>query len=160
MGLMFIGGGIGGTVGGLRITIFLLLCTALFFRRSDQDTLQPPSMVDQKLQRYQALRIAASITAALMTLIFLTTLALTYREVGSFETCIFEATSACCNNGLSAGLTARLSVQGRVIIMLAMLLGRVVPIGLLLRAMDRRVHTGESSNIADQLFKARPPLRE
>ena len=44
---------------------------------------------------------------------------------------LFESVSACGTVGLSTGLTPRLTLPGRVIIMLAMFAGRVGPLTLL-----------------------------
>jgi len=61
----------------------------------------------------------------------LSALALIYRESASVEECVFEAVSACCNVGFSAGLTRRLSPEGEVLVILAMILGRVMPLAVL-----------------------------
>ncbi len=122
-GWMFIGGGIGGTGGGLRITLVLLLLSNWLRPRKENGA----------PDRAAALSMAVATLAIFMGLIFLTAFGLLYREAGAFEACLFEAVSACCNVGLSTGLTAQLSVQGRVIIILAMFLGRVLPLCVLLR---------------------------
>ncbi|NLX14218.1 MAG: hypothetical protein GXY44_11270 [Phycisphaerales bacterium] len=122
-GLMLVGGGIGGTGGGLRITLVCLLLTSWLRPRKENDS---PN-------RAAGLAMATEIAAIFVGLIFLTTFGLLYREAGSVEACLFEAVSACCNAGLSVGLTPQLSTQGRIIIILAMFLGRVLPLCLLLR---------------------------
>ena len=122
-GWMLIGGGIGGTGGGLRITLVCLLLTCGLRPRKENNT---PG-------RAAGLAMAATVLAIFMGLMFLTIFGLLYREAGSVEACLFEAVSACGNVGLSAGLTAQLSVQGRILIMLAMFLGRVLPLCVLLR---------------------------
>jgi Trk-type K+ transport system membrane component len=71
----------------------------------------------------------------MIALVAATTLILVYREAGTLEACTFEAVSACCNVGFSTGLTRSLSVEGRVAIILAMLLGRILPLALLARAV-------------------------
>jgi trk system potassium uptake protein TrkH len=160
MNLMLVGGGAGGTVSGLRITIFILLLSALFLTRTNTDSSQAPSAVDWKMRRFAALRIAAGVAIALLLLIVLTTLVLAYREAGSFMACLFEATSAVCNNGFSTGMTAGLSIQGKITIILAMLLGRIVPIGLFMRALNSRDIVGKRNDTPGHLLNARPSLRE
>jgi Trk-type K+ transport system membrane component len=110
-----------------------LLIQAAFSRRSTDSAGYP-----------KALRGAAGVTAVMVTLIAITTLVLTYRQSASLETCLSEAVSACCNVGLTTGLTARLPMEdnlagpillrfaSRVALILAMLLGRTLPIGILL----------------------------
>jgi Trk-type K+ transport system membrane component len=68
-------------------------------------------------------------------LIGLTTIALTYREASSPIACLFESVSACCNVGFSTGMTTQLSTQGKYIVLLAMLFGRVIPLAFLLRCL-------------------------
>jgi len=126
---MLIGGGIGGTAGGLRIIVLVLLVQAI--RGKNDHALDSQT----SLARQQAVGIAAGIATALFILVTITTFALVYREPGSTEVCAFEAVSACCNVGLSAGLITKLSIQSQVVMILAMLLGRIVPLGILLRCI-------------------------
>jgi trk system potassium uptake protein TrkH len=128
MGAMLIGGGVGGTAGGLRLGVFLLLIGALRFAWGSSGTPR-----DTTANRQPVLVIAGGLATALVLLVGLTGFALAYRETGSPLACAFEAMSACCNVGFSTGLTSQLSTQGRVVVMLAMLLGRVIPLAFLLR---------------------------
>ncbi len=140
-GLMFIGGGAGGAAGGVRIIMLLIVLGAVFGRgRRDQEHYM------RRTARGLALRTAGTLFAGMTLLVAVTWLALVYREVDSPLACLFEAISACCNNGLTAGVTARLSVQGKVALMLAMMIGRVLPLAVLARALgDYRSSTIESS---------------
>jgi len=128
MGAMLVGGGVGGTAGGLRLGIFLLLIGSLRFAWVSSGAPR-----DTTANRQPVIIIAGGLITALVLLVGLTGFALAYRETGSPLACAFEATSACCNVGLSPGLTSQLSTQGRVVVMLAMLLGRVIPLAFLLR---------------------------
>ncbi|MEP0841603.1 MAG: hypothetical protein HRF43_02695 [Phycisphaerae bacterium] len=119
MGLMLVGGGLGGTAGGLRIVIVAVLLAAAF-----------KPVVRQDPARAAAIRAAAGAAMAMTLLITATLLVLLYRETGGFEACAFEAVSACCNAGLSAEFTRRLSIEGQVAVILAMLFGRVLPLAL------------------------------
>ncbi len=132
MSAMFIGGDIGGTAGGLRLTVVLLLLAAFRFSYMSPSSSQNSGAT---AGRQQVLAIAAGAAAAMILLVGLTSLILVYREAGSPVACLFEATSASCNVGFSTGLTAQLSTQGRFAILLAMLLGRVIPLAFLLRCL-------------------------
>jgi len=141
---MIIGGGIGGATGGLRIIIFtLLICMAL----------------SKKPRAAQAVSIAAGLATAMWALIALTTFALIYRESASPQACVFEAVSACCNVGLTAGVTGLLSVQGKIVITLAMILGRLIPFMILLRCMyqPRAEAMAAPSIIEKRLQPSEPP---
>jgi Trk-type K+ transport system membrane component len=50
---------------------------------------------------------------------------------------LFESVSACGTVGLSTGLTGRLTVAGRIIIMAAMFAGRLGPLTLLVALAGR-----------------------
>jgi len=129
--MMVIGGGVSGTAGGLRLVLLFLLIGAVFSK-----PIVPVYNAGDARRvagRQQALTIAASVAFLMFVLIGLTAGTLIYRETGSPQACAFEAVSACCNVGFSTGLTQQLSVQGRAVLILAMLLGRVVPLALLLR---------------------------
>jgi len=129
---MLIGGGVGGTAGGLRIAMLLLLLSALV---SPGRTLRAGELSPRQIGRQQGMILAAAIAVTLCGLAALCALVLIYRETGSPLVCLFEAVSATCNVGLSTGLTQQLSVHGRVAVMLAMLLGRVLPLALLMRCL-------------------------
>lgn len=136
MACMLTGGGLGGAAGGLRIAIVFILLGALFSRRVQTGS-DFGNVTADGSGRLTSLMIrrAAGIAAGMLLLVAGTTLALLYAETGSFEACVFEAVSACCNVGLSTGLTAQLSPVGRSVLPLAMLLGRVLPLALLLRVV-------------------------
>ncbi len=124
MSQMLIGGGLGGAAGGLRIVVVWLLIGSVLIGSGRAGS----AMV------FKGIVAAAAIAAAMAILIGATALILIYREAGSFEACTFEAISACCNVGFSTGLTPQLSIEGRCAIILAMLLGRILPLGILLRS--------------------------
>jgi Trk-type K+ transport system membrane component len=132
MCLMLAGGEVGGTAGGIRLMVLFLVLGTLFSKGP------PPTDAASSRRatgRQHALTIAVGATFALLVIIAVTTLALTYREAGSPQACLFEAVSVCCNVGLSAGLTGpQLSPQGIVTLILAMFLARVIPLAILLRS--------------------------
>ena len=132
MCLMLAGGEVGGTAGGMRLLVLFLILGTLF---SGGSAPTDAAAGRKAAARHQALTLAVGATFALLLIVGLTTLALTYREAGSPQACLFEAISACCNVGFSAGLTSpHLSPQGVVTLILAMLLARVIPLAILLRS--------------------------
>jgi len=153
--LMLIGGGIGGTAGGLRIVmVAILLGTLLGGRRNarliseGRQDARPPIHVGQDAcspihgqdvhppiggqdARAMAVQVAAGVATAMLLLIAFTALVLIYREPASFEACVFEALSACCNVGFTTGITRSLQPESQVMVILAMLLGRILPLAVL-----------------------------
>lgn len=113
--LMLVGGGIGGTAGGVRI-FMAWLCVRSLFKRGETG---------------EAAASALRAFAGVLILIAGVSAVLLYRDVGSFEASLFESVSACCNVGLSTGLTRQLFVEGKVALVAAMLVGRSIPLGLL-----------------------------
>jgi trk system potassium uptake protein TrkH len=75
---------------------------------------------------------AAVVTMLMGLAVALTTLGLCLSTPGTFREILFEAVSACGTVGLSAGLTAKLTLSGRLIIMLAMFAGRLGPLTVLI----------------------------
>jgi Trk-type K+ transport system membrane component len=67
----------------------------------------------------------------------LVTLGLLFTESASLQRVLFEAVSACGTVGLSTGLTDELTIPGRVIIILAMFVGRLGPLTVLVALAGR-----------------------
>lgn len=149
---MVIGGSVGGTAGGVRICVVGLLLLAMVrprgrLWRSEADFNSGAGR--------QALAAAGTVVAAMALLIALTSFVLTYRQKGASSeayvyessSALFESVSVCTNTGLSAGLTSQLPTEDRLsgpvwvrvssrsVLILAMLLGRVLPVALLLRGV-------------------------
>jgi trk system potassium uptake protein TrkH len=122
--LMLVGGGIGGTAGGVRI-LAAVLCVRAVVRPG----------------RDEAVSAAVwSVMGAMLLLIAGSTLVLLYRDVGSPEASLFEAVSAACNVGFTTGLTRQLYVEPKLALILTMLMGRAIPLGLLARLGESRAH--------------------
>ncbi|MBP7933126.1 MAG: hypothetical protein KA354_00645 [Phycisphaerae bacterium] len=132
MCLMLAGGEVGGTAGGIRLMVLFLILGTLFSRSASSTD---ATSSKRAVARQHVLTIAVGATFSLLVIIALTTLALTFREAGSPQACLFEAVSVGCNVGFSAGLTGpHLSTQGIVILILSMLFSRIVPLAILLRS--------------------------
>lgn len=148
IGLMLVGGGLGGTTGGLYIVVVAVLlgvCCRRGQACQDQSPISHDTLaVNAAMSHLRIIRAAAAVVTGMFLIVGVTTLVLVYREGGSVEACLFEAVSACCSVGLSTGLTQRLSDEGQVTIVLAMLLGRILPLATLAGAL-RSMDTAEAS---------------
>ena len=119
--LMFIGAPAGGTGGGIKSTTFavmLLFVWSLLRGQQEVNVFErriPQSIVQQTV----GIGVMAIGWAILVTLL------LTITENAGFITIVFEVVSALGTVGLSTGLTADLSVTGKLAIILTMLIGRV-----------------------------------
>jgi trk system potassium uptake protein TrkH len=137
--LMLVGGSPGSVAGGIKTTTFVVLILSVMaafrgrpvevFRRRIPDRLIHKSLV--------MLVLALSFIAA-------ATLALSITEAAdiaagrfAFEQILFEAASAFCTVGLSAGVTGELTGPGQLIIIACMYLGRIGPLALVLALGSR-----------------------
>ncbi|MDQ8736920.1 TrkH family potassium uptake protein [Paenibacillus sp. LHD-38] len=124
--LMFIGAGPGSTGGGIRVTTFAILIGSIIAMIRGKD--------DVVLFRYriakQQIHQAIMFTMIAFSIICGATMLLSITETGSFLAILFEATSAYCTVGMSAGLTSHLSDIGKIIIILLMFVGRLGPVTL------------------------------
>jgi trk system potassium uptake protein TrkH len=128
--LMFIGASPGSTGGGVKtipVAITFLTLRAVLRGRERVEVYRrtlPESQV------YRALLIVA-VGAAIQTLLTLALVAFEDKPE-KFQDHLFEVTSALATVGLSTGVTPELSPAGKVVIVLAMFIGRVGALTLLL----------------------------
>lgn len=122
--LMFIGGGSGGTAGGIKVTTFVVIILAVWtlIRGRDNVFVMRRSIPKDLIFR------AFSITVYSIFIIFLTLFILTITEKAPLNVLIFEVTSAFGTVGMSLGLTPELSPIGKVVISILMFIGRVGPL--------------------------------
>ncbi|MFC5369696.1 TrkH family potassium uptake protein [Arcanobacterium bovis] len=119
--LMFIGGGSGGTGGGIKVTTFAILILAIIAEaRGDQD-------VEVYGRRIPATvtRLAISITFLGTVLVGVSTLAILHITDFPLSRVLFETISAFATTGLSTGITPMLPPTAQVILVLLMYFGRV-----------------------------------
>lgn len=124
--LMYIGASPGGTGGGVKTTTFGLSISSIISVISQNDELivfgrHIPSRTKDK---------AFVICAIAILLIMLDVLILSITEKASFMELVFETVSAFGTVGLSAGITASLSVTGKMVLLTTMLIGRVGPLAI------------------------------
>lgn len=124
--LMFIGAGPGSTGGGIRVTTFAILVGAMIAMIRGKEDIVMFRFRIQKQQIHQAIML----TMIAFAVICSASMLLSITETGSFLAILFEATSAFCTVGMSAGLTSHLSEPGKVIIILLMFIGRLGPVTL------------------------------
>ncbi len=126
--LMFIGGSPVGTAGGIKtVTAFLFLMNALSYIRNRKETVLFHRRVSEEMMRKASAVVFVSLFTAIMLLILLMA-----TGNGGLNDALYEVISAISTVGLSRNLTAHLNAAGRVIIILAMYLGRIGPISMAL----------------------------
>ncbi|ARU46705.1 TrkH family potassium uptake protein [Corynebacterium silvaticum] len=125
--LMFIGGGSGGTAGGIKITTVAVLLTVMVAEiRGDDNILIRGRRIPTRTVR-QAL--AVTMLATLLVSVSLMTMLLVAPEF-EFLDISFEVVSAFATVGLSTGITPDLPSVGKLLLVLLMYAGRVGPVSL------------------------------
>lgn len=130
--LMFIGGSPGSTAGGIKtVTLAVIIMTVLAALRKRRDV----EMFKRSI-RIVVVGRAITVTLLFVVVLFGATLALSITEnenPGNFamSDIMFEAGSALGTVGLTTGITRFLTDGGKLIIIAAMLIGRLGPLTLL-----------------------------
>lgn len=131
--LMLIGGSPAGCAGGVKITtIVLLLGTVRSVIREKRD-------VEIFGRRLSSNNIGTAISVLLMYFVSLMVMTVVFLAVEpqiSFADGIFETVSAMATVGLSRGITANLSVAGKLVLIILMFIGRTGPITVALSLKD------------------------
>ncbi len=126
MGLMFIGGSPGSTAGGIKTTglgIMLFFVPQVMLGRNDIHIFSR-RITPSQINRAFALSFIAVIWAAGGTML------LGFSEDAPIFPLMFEVVSALSTGGLSTGITADLSVTGKVFLTATMLIGRIGTLAL------------------------------
>lgn len=126
MVLMFIGGSPGSTAGGLKTTTFAILILAAWSQIRGRDDVE---VYGRRLKPELVLQALSLTVAAFMALLAFA-LAINVAESFPFSDILFETTSALGIVGLSTGITPQLSPFSKILICLAMVMGRVGPLTL------------------------------
>ncbi|MDO7788468.1 TrkH family potassium uptake protein [Desulforamulus aquiferis] len=136
--LMFVGASPGSTGGGIKTTTFAILILSLsniIKGRSEVSVFKRTVATDMILRSLAVIIISLGV-------VMTSTLLLTITEHSlqrDFLEVLFEATSAFGTVGLSMGLTAELSVLGKLIIIVTMFIGRLGPLTLAYALARRNV---------------------
>jgi potassium uptake TrkH family protein len=120
--LMFIGGGSGGTAGGIKVTTFFLLAFVIWAEvNGEKDVTVGRRRIAESVQR-QALTIALLSVAV----VAVGTMALIATTTGvRFEAALTESIAAFTTGGLSMNLTPTLPGAAQVVLIVLMYIGRV-----------------------------------
>lgn len=125
---MFIGGSPIGTAGGVKtVTVILLFASVIANIKGKKEVI----VMKRKITETTLRRCVAIICFSFSVLIVLTTLLLLVQPQ-DFLDVVYEMTSAIGTVGLTRGLTGELTGAGKLIVSLAMYLGRIGPISLAL----------------------------
>jgi len=121
---MFIGASPGSTGGGIKTTTFAALASAVWAMVRGKEDVE---VFGRRLAREVVYR-ALTITSVSLAFVTFVVMFLTITEKADFLAIMFEATSAFATVGLSLGLTAKLTVLGKLMITLTMYAGRLGPL--------------------------------
>lgn len=135
--LMFIGGAPGSAAAGIKVTtLAVLIATLRAMCRGEQET-----VISRRAIPYDIVRESLVIVVAMLVFIWVTAGALSVTEAGRGaepSALFFEAVSAVTTTGLSVGATTPgLSTAGRVVIMVAMFIGRLGALTVVMMIGDR-----------------------
>ncbi|MFP5115036.1 TrkH family potassium uptake protein [Bacillaceae bacterium C204] len=119
--LMFIGGSPSSASGGIRTTTFAIIILSIIYYAQGKSSIK---VFRRELLSEDVLKSFIVITTAALLCLF-SILVLSITENGTVLEVIFEVSSAFGTNGLSLGLTPRLSTFGQILIIILMFIGRV-----------------------------------
>jgi trk system potassium uptake protein TrkH len=128
MVFMFIGGSPGSTAGGIKTTtVALVILTMISVTRGREDT----EAFNRRINRDAVNRSLAMLGIAALILIVVIMLLTLTESSQPFEDIIFEAVSAFGTVGLSVGLTTKLSLLGKLLVIVTMFVGRLGPLTII-----------------------------
>lgn len=127
--LMFVGGASGSTAGGVKLATMAIILVGVYA------TIQghaEPQVFNRRISLVVIMRAIAVVTIFLLIFIFLTfSIAVTEHYLGDrppFVALLFETMSAQATVGLTTGITPSISTAGKLILVLAMFVGRLGPL--------------------------------
>ncbi len=132
--LMLIGGAAGSTAGGIKIATFAVLTLAAVSTMRGRDRV----VVFGRRLPQAVIRQAATIASLFVALLFVETILLLRATDEPFIDVLYEAASALGTVGWSTGITRQLGDTAVVILMVTMLLGRFLPLLLVLQMVRQR----------------------
>jgi len=135
--LMLIGGAAGSPAGGIKLaTVAVLFAAIVGFFRGREDV-APFGRRIPKIAIYQA----SAIALIFLVILFVETFLLMLLSDFEFSNVLYDATSALATVGWSTGLTSEFNSGARAVLICAMLLGRFLPIILVLIMFRQRMRS-------------------
>ena len=126
--LMFVGGSPVGTAGGVKtVTAYVVIINAVAFIKGKYEVVVLGRRISDEL-----IRKANAIVIVHFLMTIMLTMALVIAQNVDITDALYEVLSAICTVGVSRGLTPNLNLAGRIIIIIAMYLGRIGPISMAL----------------------------
>ena len=134
--LMFVGGSPIGTAGGVKtVTIYIALLNVIsYIRDDDQCIVFNKRISEESMRKSTVIVLVAAFTIVVLTLTLIATNPVNMQDG------LFEVISASATVGLTRNVTTTLNSLGRVIIIIAMYLGRIGPISLAIFFAGRHNH--------------------
>jgi trk system potassium uptake protein TrkH len=133
MALMFIGGASGSTAGGIKVNTFSVLLVAIVSTARGRPSAEAFGRRIPHATIYRAIAVAFLSIA----FVFLVGLGIEITAGTPFVQTVFEAISAFGTVGASTGITTQLPDPARLIVALAMFIGRLGPLTLVLALAAR-----------------------
>ena len=151
MALMFIGGASGSTAGGIKVNTFSVLLIAIV------STVRGRPSAEAFGRRMPDSLVYRAVSVALLSIAFVFVVAFGVEVLAGtpFVDTTFEAISAFGTVGLTTGITPTLPDSARILVALAMFVGRLGPLTLViaLAARERSLHYRPAVEIdADRLM--------
>jgi trk system potassium uptake protein TrkH len=133
--LMFIGAASGSTGGGIKVNTLGVLFALSRSRLRGEET----TSIFRRTLTAETVGRAISVFVVAVIVIYAATMALTVSELGTtiheesrglFLELLFEVVSAFGTVGLSVGVTSKLSILGKLILVVVMFVGRLGPLSI------------------------------
>lgn len=119
--LMFIGGGSGGTAGGIRVTTLAVLLLAIWAEARGRRDIEAYG----RRIGTEVLRLAVSVTLVSLFVVIVGTTVFMIVTGIPLDRSLYEVVSAFATCGLSTGITSNLNLSGEITLIALMYVGRV-----------------------------------
>ena len=137
--IMFIGASPGSTGGGIKTTTFAILFQSVKATLRGKDRVE---FFDRSVSNGMVVRAIAIIVISLIMVSFFILVMMRVEPEHGFLAIFFEVVSAFATVGLTLGITPFLSVTGKLLISILMIVGRVGPLTLALAIGQKRKDAG------------------
>ena len=134
--LMIIGGSPGGMAGGIKTTTLGILIITCFNTLCGQK-----NIIRNKIISPELINKAITLITVYLSVIVICTIILMATQTISNKELLFEVVSAMGTVGLSLGITPDLDIAGKIIIILSMFSGRILPAILVCYLTSKTNHT-------------------